>query len=100
MKHIPLRRCVGCMKMFPQETLVRVNKSKLGAHKNDNKFELGLGGGKKKPKGRGAYICRNAACFEAARKKNGFERSFKCAVPAEIYNSVLEQISGAAVANE
>ena len=45
-----------------------------------------------KKNGRGAYICRDIKCFEAARKRKAFERSFKCKIPDEIYDSLKTQI--------
>lgn len=38
--------------------------------------------------GRGSYICPDTACLEKARKSKGLERSFKCAVPGEIYEQL------------
>ena len=31
--------------------------------------------------GRGTYLCRSAACVEAARRSRGLERSLACTVP-------------------
>ena len=47
--------------------------------------------------GRGAYICPSMECLRKARKNKGLERSFKMAVPGEIYDSLekeMEQIEG------
>jgi predicted RNA-binding protein YlxR (DUF448 family) len=38
----------------------------------------------KKP-GRGAYVCPHLACLEKSFKQKGLERSFKQAVPVEMY---------------
>ena len=45
----------------------------------------------KKP-GRGAYICPNVQCLEKAQKSKGLERSFKAAVPKEVYEQLLAQL--------
>jgi predicted RNA-binding protein YlxR (DUF448 family) len=41
-----------------------------------------------KKQGRGAYICPNAECVEKARKQKGLERSFKQAVPPDVYEQL------------
>ena len=45
----------------------------------------------KKP-GRGAYICANADCLAKAQKSKGLERSFKAAVPKEVYEQLLREM--------
>ena len=50
-------------------------------------------GGRKN--GRGAYICPSMDCFKKAVKNKGLERSFKMAIPKEVYESLekeMEQI--------
>ena len=45
--------------------------------------------------GRGAYLCPSMECLKKARKNQGLERSFKMAIPGEIYDSLekeMEQI--------
>ena len=45
--------------------------------------------------GRGAYICPSMDCFKKAVKGKGLERSFKMAIPKEVYESLekeMEQI--------
>lgn len=45
--------------------------------------------------GRGAYICPSMDCFKKAAKSKGLERSFKMAIPKEVYESLekeMEQI--------
>ncbi len=45
-----------------------------------------------KADGRGAYICKSAACIAAVRKKRGIEKAFRMQTPDEIY-TVLEVLS-------
>jgi predicted RNA-binding protein YlxR (DUF448 family) len=45
-----------------------------------------------KRQGRGAYICKNEECLEKARKHKGLERSFKDAVPGDVYDSLKRAI--------
>lgn len=48
-----------------------------------------------KKNGRGAYLCPSADCFRRAVKGKGLERSFKMAIPKEVYGELekeMEQI--------
>ncbi|MCD8397427.1 MAG: YlxR family protein [Lachnospiraceae bacterium] len=42
--------------------------------------------------GRGAYLCHSMECLEKARKNKGLERSLKCAIPDETYESLKKEI--------
>ena len=42
--------------------------------------------------GRGAYVCCSMDCFEKAVKNKGLERSLKCKVPEEAYESLKKEI--------
>lgn len=83
-KKIPMRMCLGCSEMKPKKELVRVVKSKEG------EISLDLTG---KKAGRGAYICKDVACFEKARKSRRFEKSFSCRIDDEIFESMKEELS-------
>ncbi len=78
-KKIPMRMCLGCNEMKPKKELIRVVKTKEG------EISLDFTGRKS---GRGAYICRNAECFNKARKARRFEKSFSCRIDDEIYDSM------------
>ncbi len=75
----PLRRCTGCGEMKAKKELVRVVRSKEG------EISLDLTG---KKSGRGAYVCRDAACLQKARKSRGFERALSCRIPDEVYEQM------------
>lgn len=45
-----------------------------------------------KKAGRGAYICPNIECLKKAEKSKGLEKSFKSAVPKEVYEKLKEQL--------
>ena len=79
----PPRMCLGCNEMKPKKELVRVVKSKEG------EISLDLTG---KKSGRGAYICRNVTCFQAARKARRFEKSFSCKIEDSVYESLEAQL--------
>ena len=76
-RKIPLRKCSGCGEMKPKGELVRVVRSPEG--------ELSKAG-------RGAYVCRSIDCLRTARKARRLERSFACAIPAEIYDRLEEEM--------
>ena len=80
-RSIPMRKCTGCTEMKPKKELVRVVKSPEG------EISIDLTG--KKP-GRGAYVCRDAACLAKARKAKRLERAFSCDIPDDVYDSMEE----------
>ena len=97
MKKIPLRKCAGCGEMKPKRELIRVVKApaktdESGAVIEGGEISLDLTG--KKP-GRGAYVCKDAQCFEKARKARRFERSLSCKIPEEVYDQMLEELTRA-----
>ncbi len=85
-RKIPVRRCVGCMEGKEKPRLVRVVKTADG--------EIALDETGKKA-GRGAYLCRNAACFAKAKKKKALERALGCRVPDDVYDALAEKLEDA-----
>ena len=81
-RKVPMRRCVGCGEMKPKKEMIRVLKTEEG-------IILDTTGRKN---GRGAYICPSAECLKKAKKTKGLDRSFKMAVPEEIYDSLTKEI--------
>ena len=45
-----------------------------------------------KKNGRGASICPNRECLSQAIKSKGLERSFKQAIPKEVYESLEKEM--------
>ena len=82
-RKIPLRKCTGCQEMKNKKELIRIVRNDEGVFSLD---ETG-----KKP-GRGAYICPTASCLELAHKSKGLERSFKSAVPTDVYEKLKEEL--------
>ena len=80
----PVRRCTGCGEHFPKIELIRVLRTPEGEIVLDTT-------GKKS--GRGAYICKKAACLKKARKSRRIETSLECSIPAEVYDRMEEEIS-------
>jgi len=42
--------------------------------------------------GRGAYLCPSMECFKKAVKSKGLERSFKMAIPKEVYETLEKEM--------
>ena len=81
-----LRKCVGCGEMKEKVSLVRVMKTP------EDDFILDK---TNRANGRGAYICKDALCFQKALKNKGLERSLKCKIPDEIIEQLEKEISNA-----
>ncbi len=83
-RKIPTRRCTGCGEHFPKNTLIRVLRTPEG------EIVLDLTG---KKNGRGAYICKNAACLKKARKSRRIESSLECHISDELYTKMEEELT-------
>lgn len=82
-KKVPMRKCVGCQEMKSKKEMMRVLKT------SEDTFELDATG---KKNGRGAYLCFSKECFEKAVKSKGLERSFKQAIPKEVYEKLEKEM--------
>ena len=82
-KKIPMRKCVGCGEMKNKKEMIRVIRT------SEQEFVLDATG---KKNGRGAYICPNRECLSQAIKSKGLERSFKQAIPKEVYESLEKEM--------
>ena len=83
-KKVPMRKCVGCQEMKSKKEMIRVLKT------SEDTFELDATG---KKNGRGAYLCFSKECFEKAVKNKGLERSFKQAIPKEVYEKLEKEMN-------
>ena len=82
-KKMPVRRCVGCQEMKNKKEMIRVIRTPEG------EFELDATGRKN---GRGAYLCPSREWLEKAVKSKGLERSFKQAIPPEVYSRLEKEM--------
>jgi predicted RNA-binding protein YlxR (DUF448 family) len=73
-KHVPQRICVACRTAQPKRDLVRIVRTPEGTVLVD---ETG------KHKGRGAYICRQRTCWEAALTRRQLDRALRVTITAE-----------------
>ncbi len=78
-----LRKCIGCNEMKDKKQLIRIVRNSEGEIKIDPIGKL---------PGRGAYICKNVDCFDAAVKAKRLERAFKSKIPDDIYPTLRESI--------
>ena len=82
-KKIPLRQCIGCGEMKSKKEMIRVIKTAEG------EILLDATGRKN---GRGAYLCPSMECFKKAVKGRGLERSYKMAIPREVYETLEKEM--------
>ncbi len=82
-KKIPQRKCVGCNEMKDKKQLIRVVKTP------EETFLIDTTG---RANGRGAYICKDVACFRQAMKNKGLERSLKCKIPEDIVKQLEQEM--------
>ena len=82
-KKIPMRQCIGCGEMKSKKEMIRVIKTAEG------EILLDATGRKN---GRGAYLCPSMECFKKAVKGRGLERSFKMAIPREVYETLEKEM--------
>ena len=82
-KKVPMRKCVGCQEMKSKKEMIRVIRTSEG------EFLLDATGRKN---GRGAYLCPNGVCLAKAVKNKGLERSFKQAIPKEVYEALEKEM--------
>ena len=82
-KKVPMRKCVGCQEIKSKKEMIRVIRTSEG------EFLLDATGRKN---GRGAYLCPNSDCLAKAVKNKGLERSFKQAIPKEVYEALEKEM--------
>lgn len=82
-KKIPMRKCVGCQEMKSKKEMLRVIRTQEG------EFLLDATG---KKNGRGAYLCPSSDCLTKAIRQKGLERSFKQAIPQDVYEMLEREM--------
>lgn len=85
MKKIPLRRCVATNEQLPKKELLRIVKTP------DNTIKVDLTG---RLNGRGAYLKKDVAALEIAKKKKSLEKSLEITISDEVYDEILKVING------
>lgn len=82
-KKFPQRQCIGCGEMKNKKEMIRILKTPEG------EFVLDATGRKN---GRGAYLCPSMECLKKAIRTKGLERSFKMAIPKEVYEALEKEM--------
>mgnify|MGYP001724983743 CR=1 FL=1 len=82
-RKVPMRQCIGCQEMKSKKEMIRVIKTAEG------EILLDATGRKN---GRGAYLCPSMECLKKAVKGKGLERSFKMAIPKEVYEALEKEM--------
>ncbi|WP_275951593.1 RNase P modulator RnpM [Faecalicatena fissicatena] len=78
-----MRKCVGCQEMKSKKEMLRIIRTQEG------EFLLDATG---KKNGRGAYICPSSECLSKAIRQKGLERSFKQAIPQDVYEMLEREM--------
>ena len=90
-KKIPLRQCIGCGEMKSKKEMIRVLKTAEDEIVLECEPDNILVKDRLRP-GRGAYLCPSMDCFKKAVKNKGLERSFKTAIPKEVYETLEKEM--------
>lgn len=89
-KKVPMRRCVGCMESRPKKELIRIAGY-------EGEVSVDITG---RAKGRGAYICRNAACLKLAIRKNALKRNLGMEMSSEQEEQLIAQLESMLMKND
>lgn len=85
MKKIPMRKCVATQEQCPKKDLLRIVKTPEGTIEVDTTGKMN---------GRGAYLKKDEAAVEIAKKKGALSKALECPIPDEVYEKILEVIRG------
>ena len=84
-KAVPVRLCLGCREPKAKNEMLRIVRT------GDGNVMIDLKG---KASGRGAYICKNKACFDKAVKSKALDRSLGVNIPSDIIESIKQFFNG------
>ena len=79
MKKMPQRTCMGCNIKKDKKDFIRIVKNKDGEINIDKTGKM---------QGRGAYLCNNVKCMEAAIKTKRIEKVFETKIDNDIYEKL------------
>lgn len=83
-KHVPQRTCIVCRTVKDKRDLLRIVRTPEGQIIVD---------GTGKANGRGAYLCRQVACWETGLRDKRLARALKADISAEVRDELLSQIA-------
>jgi predicted RNA-binding protein YlxR (DUF448 family) len=81
-KPVPQRTCLACRQVKAKREMLRIVKTPEG------KMELDVSG---KKEGRGAYVCRDCACWEKVKINRQLERALKTNISSEDLKKIFEE---------
>jgi uncharacterized protein len=86
---VPIRTCTGCRARRTQSDLIRV------AVQTDGGIECRREGAGRRLAGRGAYVCRDASCVEAAWGTGRLRRAlrYEGALPATVHDELSRAVA-------
>ena len=87
----PTRTCVACRTSRQKRDLIRV------VRRPDGQVELDETG---RAAGRGAYLCRDAACWKTALERGVLGRALETSLPAELRESLLARATTLTMTDE
>lgn len=79
MKKIPLRTCVVTKEKFPKRELLRIVRTKDGDILVDEKGKMN---------GHGAYVKKDLAVLEKAKKTKALDRYLEVSIPDSVYEEI------------
>ncbi|GBD14366.1 hypothetical protein HRbin25_00239 [bacterium HR25] len=79
-KHIPLRTCVGCRRTSAKREFVRIVRTPEGRVMVDPTG---------KRSGRGAYLCADPSCWQAALRRGRLDRALRTQIGQEDRQALL-----------
>jgi len=74
-RRVPTRSCVACRTSRPKRDLIRVVRTPAGQMTMDETGRLA---------GRGAYLCRDAACWTTALERGTLGRALEAPITADL----------------
>ncbi len=83
--HVPQRTCVACRAKGPKAEFVRVVRTKQAEYLADPSPRVG---------GRGAYLCRQASCWQKGLHGGALARGLRGAATAESVAALAEWARG------
>lgn len=82
-RKIPMRTCVGCRTTRPKRELIRIVRDPQGELHVDSTGKLS---------GRGAYICPDIVCFDAAVKGKRLEKALERPISPELVEELRQRV--------
>lgn len=82
---LPQRMCVACRTRGDKHQLLRIVKPKESAACVDTAGNMD---------GRGAYVCKDHKCLEAAQKRRALNRALRCEIDDSLFNQLHIIIDG------